>query len=109
VIPYVNATLTAITPPGASADYDQPATAGTARWTGTAAIYIAEELLQIETPGRLDEIVRARVEIPYNVGRLVQRGDTLAFTYENSAQTGVAANIIHASLVGRVRVLLEDR
>lgn len=116
MIPYRNATLTAITPVGASADYDQPASGGIPRWTGRLDIYVADEVKEIigtasagaVVADRIDEIVQTRVEIPYNIGRLVQRGDTITYTYEGRSVTRTAGTITHASLVGRVRILLED-
>lgn len=109
MIPYVNATLTKITAVGTHADYDTPATAGTDRWAGTLGIYVDDSRGQILAPGRIDEIEQTRVEIPYQIGKLVQRGDTLTFTYNSQAQTGVAADLSGDPLVGRRRVLLEDR
>lgn len=107
-IPYVNATLTAITPPGSSDDYDTPGSTGAARWTGASGVYIAEELIEDQTGDRVDELVQTRVEIPWPVGQLVKRGDTLTYEYEDQARQRVARNIIHAPIVGRVRVTLED-
>lgn len=108
MLPFVNATLTAITAPGTSADYDTPAAAGAARWTGSTGVYVAEELIEVQSPGKVDEVVRTRVELPYDVGRFVERGDVLAYTYEDAPHERVARNITHAKLVGRIRVTLED-
>lgn len=108
MIPYVNATLTAIAPVGTSADYDTPATAGTARWTGSEGIYVAEEIVETLSPGKVDEVKQTRLEIPYTTGRLVQRGDRVTYTYEDAPVTRVAGTIAHAPLVGRVRVLVEN-
>jgi hypothetical protein len=115
-IPYINGMLTAITPKGATADYDQAPADGTPRWTGSLGIYVAEETLEelasvtarAVASDRLDEILRTRVEIPHTVGQLVERGDTLTYTYEGEDVRRVAGTITHAPLVGRVRVLLED-
>lgn len=115
-IPYVNATLTAITPKGASADYDETEEEGTPRWTGSLGIYVAEETLEqlasvtsnAAASDRLDEIIRTRLEIPHDIGQLVERGDTLTYTYEGDATKRVAGTITHAPLVGRVRILLQD-
>jgi hypothetical protein len=101
---------------GSSADYDQPAIPGTPRWTGSLGIYVADEVKEIigtSTAGavvadRIDEIVQTRLEIPYNIGRLVQRGDIITYTYEGESVTRTAGTITHAPLVGRVRVLPED-
>lgn len=107
MIPYVNATLTAITAPGAGDGYDVDAPAGGQRWAGTVGIYVAEELVQIESPGRLDEVVRTRLEIPYRVGQLVRRGDTLAYELDGVVQQPrTAQNIIASRLTGRVRITL---
>jgi hypothetical protein len=108
MIPYANATLTAITPVASSADYDQLATDGTPRWTGELGIYVVEERREVLGADREDEVLQTRVEIPYAIGRLAERGDTLTYTYENAIARRVAATITRAQLVGRVRVLLED-
>lgn len=109
MIPYTNASLTAITSPGNAPDYDQPGTAGAARWTGTRGIYVAEDLHEIESPGRVDEIIKTRLEVPYDIGKLVQRGDTLTYTFEGASRTRTAQDLLHAPLVGRVRVLVVDQ
>lgn len=116
MLPYTNATLTAIAPVGSSADYDQPASAGIPRWTGEAGIYVADEVKEIigtssasaAVADRIDEVVVTRVEIPYNIGRLVKRGDTITYIYEGQPVTRTAGTITHAPLVGRVRILPED-
>jgi hypothetical protein len=109
MIPYRNATLTKITAVGSSDDYDDPAVAGADRWTGSEGIYVDDTRGQILAPGRIDEIEQTRVEIPYAIGKLVQRGDTLTFTFNGTSQTGIAADLSGDPLVGRRRVLLEDR
>lgn len=108
MLPYTNATLTAITPVGTSTDYDTPASAGTPRWTGTLAIYIAEEIIETLSPGKVDEVKQTRIEIPYDTGKLVHRGDTLTYTYEAGTVARIAGTISHAPLVGRVRILVEN-
>jgi hypothetical protein len=107
-IPYVNASLTAITAVGTSPDYDDPGSPGTARWTGAQGVYVAEEVIETLSPGRVDEVKQTRIEIPYLIGKLVQRGDTLTYTYESASQQRKAGTITHAPLVGRVRVLVEN-
>ena len=108
MIPYANASLLAITPVGTSTDYDIPEADGIARWTGTQAVYIAEEIVEVLSPGRVDEIKQTRLEIPYDVGKLVQRGDSVTYTYEDASRKRTAGTISHAKLVGRVRVMLLD-
>lgn len=108
MIPYANATLTAITPQGTTADYDTPASPGAPRWEGELRIYVAEERRDDLGAETEDEIIITRLEIPHAVGRLVVRGDTLSYTFEGAEQERSAATISRAPLVGRVRVLLED-
>lgn len=108
MIPYANARLTAITAPGNAPDYDQPGSAGAARWTGSVGIYVSEDLHEVESPGRIDEIIQTRVEIPHVVGKLVRRGDTLSYTSQETGASSdrVAEDLIFSPIVGRVRVLV---
>jgi hypothetical protein len=108
VIPFRNGTLSSIAPVGTSADYDTPAAPGAPRWEGEEGIYVAEEIVEVLSPGKVDEVLQTRLEIPHFVGRLVHRDDLLTYTYENVTVTRTAGTITHAPLVGRVRVLLED-
>lgn len=114
-IPLANAVLTAINQGGTADDYDTPATGGAARWTGSVDIYVAEQILQAESPPSagdlaprdVDEVLTARLEIPAWVGAQIQRGDSLTFTYESATKVRTVRNIIRAPFVGRVRVTLE--
>jgi hypothetical protein len=107
-IPFSNAALTKITSVGSGDDYDQPASTGTDRWTGSVGIYVAEEIVEVLGNERVDEVKQTRLEIPYAVGQLIVRGDTLTYTYEGAQVPRVAGTISRAQLIGRVRVLLED-
>lgn len=107
MIPFCNATLTAVAAGGSAEDYDTPQTSGAPRWTGALGVYVAEELIQVERGGDVDEVVITRLEIPYATGKLVQRGDQLTYTYGSAAHTRRARNLIRSELVGRVRVTLE--
>jgi hypothetical protein len=107
-LPYVNSTLTAITAPGTTGDYEVPPVPGADRWTGAVGVYVADELIQVESPGRVDEIIKTRLEIPYDVGKLVERGDTVTYQFEATSHTRVAQDLLHAPLVGRVRVVVAD-
>jgi hypothetical protein len=109
VLPYTNAILTAITGPGNAEDYDVPATTGTARWTGSLGIYYDDSKGQLLSPGRADQIDKTRLEIPYTVGNLAQLGDTVTFTVDGVPQTGMVAKVEGDPLLGRRRVLLQDR
>jgi arginine/lysine/ornithine decarboxylase len=41
-LPQTNATLTAVDAVGASEDYDRPASAGSAKWSGAEPVYLSE-------------------------------------------------------------------
>jgi hypothetical protein len=104
---WANATLTAITAVGRSADYDVAAVPGAARWTGSLAVFVVEE--RDERLGELrDELVQTQVQIPLDVGQRVQRGDTLTYTYEDVAHERVAGSITRDQLAGRALIVLED-
>lgn len=105
---YTNATLTKITAVGTSDDYDEPAVAGTDRWTGSVGVTVRGPRLEVLTDGRIDEVIKTSVEIPYDVGVQVVRGDKLTYSYESATHARVAGTIVHAEPAGRVRVLLED-
>jgi hypothetical protein len=108
MLPAINATLTQIAGQGLAADYNDPGTAGTAKWAGSTGIWVADQILQVEGPDKVTEVLQTRLEIPWDVGQTVARGDTLSFTYEGTARNRVARNVIHAPIVGRVRITLED-
>ena len=105
---YTNGTLTKITATGTSADFDVPATAGADRWTGSLGITVRERHVEQIAGGNLDQIDQTHVILPYTQGLLVQRGDTLAFTYEGNPEVRKAGTIVRSQLAGRVRVDLED-
>lgn len=107
-LPYTNATLTAITSVGTTGDYDTPAAPGANRWAGELPVTVVEKIVEAISPGRVDELKQTRVEIPYDTGQLVRRGDTLTFTYEDASHQRRAGTILHARLVGRVRIILEE-
>lgn len=112
MIPYRNANLTAVTAPGAAADYDAPGGSGSDRWIGVLGVYFSEDLHEVESAAGVDEIIRTRVEIPYSpAGRLVRRGDTLTYTSleDGTVRSRVARDVIYSPVVGRVRVLVEDK
>lgn len=105
---YTNATLTAVNAAGTAADFDVPAAAGAARWTGTIGIIVDDSKSTLNTPGRTDEIEQTRLEIPWRVGSLVQQGDSLTYTYGGVTQTRIAADLSGDPMLNRRRVLLRD-
>ena len=60
--------------------------------------------------GNLDQIDQTHVILPGTVGALVQRGDTLQFTFLGATRTRTAGTIVNSAgpITGRVRVDLED-
>lgn len=68
---------------------------------------MSESTDEVQTPGRVDEVVRTRLEIPYAVGSKVRRGDVLVYVYEDAQRERVAEDIVRSEIVGRVRVLVE--
>lgn len=109
MIPYMNATLTAVTPAATSDDYDHASTYGAARWTGSVGVYVAEERVEELSAGRQDEVLQTRLEMPYTgPGVLVERGDKLTYTLDGETVNRFAGTITRAPLMGRVRVLLVD-
>jgi hypothetical protein len=67
-----NATLSAVAGAGFSDDYDQSATAGASKWTGSEPVYFQRETERVDAGGRSDVIV----------GRSVVVSDELAVTWE---------------------------
>ena len=110
MIPYVNGELTKITAPGTGDGYDTDPAPGPDRWTGSAGIYVADALVQLESPGRVDELVRTRLEIPYRVGQIVERGDKLTYSLDGVDQgQRTVENILASRLTGRVRITRTPR
>jgi hypothetical protein len=105
---YTNATLTKITAVGTSPDGGDPGIPGTDRWTGSVGVTVRGPRLEQIGSGRIDEILRTSVTLPYDIGIQVKRGDTLTYSFESVTYARVAGTLIHAAETGRIRVLLED-
>jgi hypothetical protein len=105
---YENARLTKITGAGTAANYDEPAGSGADRWTGDVGVTVRQRHVEQLAQGRIDQVDEAHLILPFDVGALVQRGDTLTFTDEEGAHTRTAGTIVRAKLTGRVRVDLEN-
>lgn len=110
MIPYANATLTKIVPLSASDDYEDVATEGTPRWESTVGVYVIDERVELQSGDAVNEVIQTRVEVPWRVGKLIERGDRLTYTDENGdVQERAAGTLTSTVLAGRVRVLLEDQ
>lgn len=108
-LPYTNGRLLSITGVGATEDYTDPGdNVGAERWTGNLGITVRQQLLENINGDRIDEIITTSVKLPYAIGRLVRRGDTITYTYDGDSYTRTAGTIVRAQLTDRVRVTLED-
>jgi hypothetical protein len=103
---YTNATLTAVNAAGSGDGSDADPALGAPRWTGTIGIIVDDSRQTLNTPGRTDEIEQTRLEIPWRVGSLVKRGDTLTFTYAGQTQQRVADNLLGEQMMNRRRIIL---
>lgn len=105
---WTNGTLTRITATGTTDDYDVPGAAGTDRWTGSVGITVRRDpIVEVQGAQALNVVRSTRVEVPYDVGRLIAQNDTLTYTYEDTTWTRRVDDITRAQIVGRVRVELE--
>lgn len=102
--PLVNATLTAIKGGGAAEDYDTAAGADTNRWAGSADAYVDEQMLENVGPNGLDQVAATRLVVPFAQGELVQRGDTVVYTYDGQSFARTAKNLQQFKLFGTVSV-----
>ena len=81
-LPYANARLTMVQPPGASEDYDQTASAGTAKWTGELDISVLDEFVDQVAGGVLNRAKVTTLTIPLTAGlRTVALTDGDVLTY----------------------------
>jgi hypothetical protein len=108
VLVWSNGVLTKITGPGTSEDFDVPAGVGAQRWAGAVDITIRRDpIVEVRNGQTLDVVRTTRIEIPYDVGRLIEQGDTLTYLYEEREWARAVDDITRVPLTGRVRVELE--
>jgi hypothetical protein len=106
---FTNATLTRIAAPGTSDDYDVAGTPGTARWTGSVGVTIRRDpIVEVQGAQALNVIRTTRMEVPYDIGSVIEHNDAVTYTYEGETWTRRVDDITRAREVGRVRVELED-
>jgi hypothetical protein len=109
VIPYINASLKEVRPQDVGGDdYDTLVTASAVRWSGAVGIYVTDQFIEVAGAERIDLLTKTRVEIPYDVGRYVQQGDVLTYTFEGTTHVRTVANVIRSQYVGRVQVIFQD-
>lgn len=105
---YENGRLTAITSAAGPANYGEPGTPGATRWTGNIGVTVRKRHVEQIGAGKLEQIDEAHLILPYEIGTLVVRGDTLSYVDDEGAQQRTAGTIVPAKLTGRVRVDLEN-
>jgi hypothetical protein len=105
---FTNATLTQIAGPGTSDDYDVPGTPGAARWTGSVGVTIRRDpIVEVQGAQALNVVRATRMEIPYDIGSVIEHNDAVTYTHEGQTLTRRVDDITRAREVGRVRVELE--
>ena len=108
-VPLVNATLTQIAGGGSSEDYDSPAGADTARWSGTADAYVDEHMESQVTGQSLDAIDVTRLVVPLTPGSQAQRGDTVTYTYGGQTVSRTVQHMWQYWLFGTVAYFFFNR
>jgi hypothetical protein len=109
-LPYVNGTLTKISGAGGDDYYHSTGGVGADKWAGSKGIFVSEDLLEADSPGRVDLVVTTRLEVPADVGGQIEQGDQLAYTYDGAPFVRRANSITRtgSALHGRVRVILQN-
>lgn len=107
-LPASNATLTAINAPGLSEDYDEPATDGTPRWTGTVDCYVVNKIRTLVGTAGLNRVKTTYLVVPYDIGETVESGDTVVFTLEGESVSRVVWEIDPAKIAGTTRLHFQD-
>lgn len=106
-----NATLTAVHGPGFSPDYEQPATEGTAKFSGAEDVFFSEVTERIDNGGASDVVVRRSVVLDAALAVDFEIGDTLALTFEGDARTATVRRVGRTTapgLAGVTRLVVED-
>ncbi len=116
MLPLTNATLTQIAGGGHTEDWDRGPGADLIRWSGAADAYVTEKsTTTIITEGAKDvypsltEAKLTRIVVDSSVGNLVQKGDTITFTWNN--QTGIQRQVDNTqtyTLFGTTRLWLRE-
>lgn len=81
-LPHANATITKVTDPGSSDDWDDAATTGPTRWEGKADAFVRDTRRREINDGRTDFVDVRTVSLPEGVS--VAAGCTLTLTYRGA-------------------------
>jgi hypothetical protein len=106
-----NATLTAVTGAGFSDDYDDAATAGASKWSGSEDVFYRTSAERIDAGGSSDVIVGRSLVVSDALAVDFEIGDVLSWTYRDEAQSATVRRVAPTTapdLAGVVRLVIED-
>ena len=110
-LPLTNATLTAVAGPGFTEDYDDPATAGSSKWSGSEDVTFSEITERVQIGGESNTIVRRSLIVDSELAVSWAIGDVLTVTYDGAARTVTVRRVgktLATGLDGVVRLVLDD-
>lgn len=116
-VPHFNAELLLVNAVGGYADYDTPASHGSAKWAGHgsgAGVYYREKRERRSVGGNSNLVVGRTVVVPSDLGIEFETGDTLTLELHSGGQlTPPAVKLVERpdpppGLPGTVRLTLED-
>jgi hypothetical protein len=112
-LPQTNATLTAVDAVGASEDYDRPASAGSAKWSGAEPVYLSERRDRVEQGETTSIVITRAVIVDADLNVDWQEGDTLTVDYGAETVVGAVRGIerhrIPTVTQNTIRLTLEDQ
>lgn len=107
-----NAILSRVQAAGFTDDYDQVATVGADKWTGSERIYFQQETERVPRAGESDVIVGRSLVVSADVPVTFQIGDVATVTPDDDAEVALTvrrvARTVAPGLAGVVRLAVED-
>jgi hypothetical protein len=116
-VPHFNAELLLVNAVGGYADYDVPASHGSAKWAGNgsgAGVYLRERRERRTEGGNSNVVIGRTLVVPTDVGIEWAEGDTVTLELRDGGQlTPPAVRLVERlepppGLPGTVRLTLED-
>jgi hypothetical protein len=109
-LPLANARLTKVAGGGASEDFDQPAGAAAAKWSGDEDAYLVEKLVNSVTPQGLDQLRQDYLVIPAGLAGNVTTDDQVTYlrASDNVTATRKVKQIENHPVAGTCRLYLWD-
>lgn len=92
-VPQSNATITAITAPGLTRDWESAPTTGLDRWTGTARAYLLRAITRRREGGTVDLIQAWSIYIPAHLP-MPAVGDTITVTPDHEDALTVCVDAV---------------